>query len=115
MLLLLILELEPVSDTQPGSYGQVGYQGLFRVLMVWVPRFVPGTIALGARFVPGAIDMGARFVPGAIALGIRFVPGDHFWVPTSTRNFQKNLFFRVKNFFSSNFTFMFLGLSLIHI
>ena len=86
MLLLLILELEPVSDTQPGSYGQVGYQGLFRVLMVWVPRFVPGTIALGARFVPGAIDLGARFVPGAIALGIRFVPGDHFWVPTSTRN-----------------------------
>ena len=67
--------------------------------MVWVPRFVPGTIALGARFVPGAIDLGARFVPGAIALGARFVPGDHFWVPTSTRNFQKNQFFRVKNFF----------------
>ena len=97
MLLLLILELEPVSDTQPGSYGQVGYQGLFRVLMVWVPRFVPGTIALGARF-----------VLGAIALGARFVPGDHFWVPTSTRNFQKNQFFRVKKFFS-NFSFAFLG------
>ena len=52
-----------------------GCQGLFRVLMVWVPRFVPGTIALGARFVPGAIDLGARFVPGAIALGARFVLG----------------------------------------
>ena len=75
LLLLLILELEPVSDTRPGSYGQVGYQGLFRVLMVWVPRFVPGTIALGARFVPGAIDLGARFVPVAIALGASFVLG----------------------------------------
>ena len=102
--MLLILELEPVSDTQPGSYGQVGYQGLFWVLKVWVPRFVPGTyslgarfvpgtIALGARFVPGAIDLGARFVPGAIALGARFVPGDNFWVPTGTRNFQKKINF----------------------
>ena len=69
------------------------------MLKVWVLRFVPGTIALGARFVPGAIDLGARFVPGAIALGARFVPGDHFWVPTSTRNFQKNQFFRVKKKF----------------
>ena len=76
--------------------------------MVWVPRFVPGTIALGARFVPGAIDLGARFVPGAIALGARFVPGDNFWVPTSTRNFQKNQFFRVKKKIS-NFSFAFLG------
>ena len=55
-----------------------------------MPRFFPGTIALGARFVPGAIDLGARFVRDAIALGARFVPGDHFLVPTSTRNFQKN-------------------------
>ena len=77
--------------------------------MVWVPRFVPGTIALGARFVPGAIDLGARFVPGAIALGARFVPGDHFWVPTSTRNFQKNQFFRVKIFFLQIFLLRFWG------
>ena len=87
--------------------------------MVWVPRFVLGTIALGARFVPGAIDLGARFVSGAIALGARFVPGalvlsayrfvpgDHFWVPTSTRNFPKNQFFRVKFFFLQIFLLCF--------
>ena len=29
-------------------YLRFGCQGLFRVLKVWVPRFVPGTYGLGA-------------------------------------------------------------------
>ena len=52
-----------------------GCRDLFRVLIVWMPRFVPGAIALGARYVLGGIVLGARSVPGAIALGARFVQG----------------------------------------
>ena len=47
------------------GYLRFGCPGLFLILKVWVPRFVPGAIDLGARFVPGAIALGARFVPGA--------------------------------------------------
>ena len=63
----------------------------------------------GTWFFPGAIDLGARFVPGAIALGARFVPGDHFWVPTSTRNFQKKSIFQGEKFFFRIFLLRFWG------
>ena len=64
-----------LSDQVCSGYQGIECQGLFRVLRVWVLRFVPGT---------------------------------HFWVTTSTRNFQKkSIFLGEKKF--SNFFLMFLG------
>ena len=47
-----------VSKVCSGYLG-VGCQGLFWVMMCWVPRFVQGAIALGAKFVPGTYNLSA--------------------------------------------------------
>ena len=78
MLLLLILELEPVSDTQPGSYGQVGYQSP----CVWFPCLVAGhgSRELTAKKLRMVVRLTTEIVPTEVKLGtgvaLQVVPWD---------------------------------------
>ena len=72
---------------------------LFRVPRLWVTRFVLGTQTLSVKVCSRyqGIESQGLFVVLRIWV-LRFVAGKNFQVTTSTRNFEKNQFFR--QFFS---------------